>query len=571
MVVMTSNIWVHPKTKSYYFRREVPKDLREAIGKREWKTSLKTKDLNEARLRHNAEAQKCEEEFAKARAHLSGTLRIFPSDAPILADRWAVSIMDSWKQDPSLITLFTATVGDHLESAYEFAIREDLDSSADAFILDAIKSTLFSEGLPLPSLDDPSRKALSFAFREQYRNLCQVALSRVAGNWGKVIPTGHALIPLSISTSQDVKETTRLSYVYSKWAEDKRLNDGEDNRRTIKTTGEYGTSIRRFIELYGDLPVDEITRTLVQEFRESLAKMPAHAKGGKGKTAPQLIQMADLHDLPQISLNTTKKHLKCLSTILNFACQRLGLIEVEPVSASGIINRLSRAVHKENARNPKVKDYTVDELRRIFNSSLYLGNWHPSRNGHRSALFWAPLLMAYSGSRREEICQLNVSDIVKDKSTGLWCVDISPDTIDKNTKNDKSRVIPLHTDILKRGFLEYVHSLNPKGKLFPTLKFHPTEGYGAGLGKLWSAYLKDVVKLETDANPAHGFRHAFRTICRSVEIDSSISDWISGHSPSNIGGQYGRVTIETAKRALDKFPSFFKTETIVIQPIYMKE
>lgn len=560
MVVMTSNIWVHPKTKAYYFRREVPKDIRDAIGKREWKVSLKTKNINEARLRHNAEAQKCEEAFAKARAHLSGNLKIFPSDAPILADRWAKCTMDSWKQDPSLITLFTANVGGSIESAYDFATSEDLEHSLDALILDAIKSTLANEGLPLPSLDDPARTALSFAFREQYRNLCQIALSRVEGNWSVFAPTKHAETALSISASQDTKETTKLSYVYAKWAEDKRLNDGAENRSVNKTTGEYGTAIRRFIELYGDLSVDAITPAHVQEFRESLAKMPARPKGLKGKTVHELIETAELNELPTLSLTTIQKQLKCLATILNFGRQRLGLIEVEPVSASGITKRLSKAAHKQNAKQPKEKGYSFEELRRIFSSPLYTNNWQPKRNNHRNALYWVPLLMAYSGARREEVCQLNVSDIHQDKPTQIWCMLIAPDNIDKITKNDKSRTVPIHDDLLSLGFLDYVNTLDPNGKLFPTLKLHPTDGYGASFGKLWSKYLKDEVKLETQAVPAHGFRHSFKTLCRSVGIKTEIHDWITGHAPPNEGGGYGSVTIDTAARALKEFPSLICKE-----------
>ena len=555
MVVMTSNIWVHPKTKVYYFRREVPKDIREAIGKREWKVSLKTKNINEARLKHNAEAQKCEEAFAKERAHLSGNLKIFPSDAPILADRWASSIMEDWKQDPSLIKLYTATVGGKLESAYDLYVSEGLTDSLDTTILEAIKSALVNEGLPLPSIDDPARTALSFAFREQYRNLCQIALCRAQGNWSVFAPIEHAETPLSISASQDRKETTKLSYVFDKWAEDKRLNDGTENRSVDKTIGEYGTAIRRFIELYDDLPVDEITRAHVQEFKESLAKIPSRTRGFRGKTVHELIQMAECDALPTLSLSTIQKQLKCLSTILNFGRERLGLIEIEPVSASGITRRLSKAVHKQNAKTPKQKDYSFEEIRRIFSSALYTSNWQPKRHNHRNALYWIPLLMAYSGARREEVCQLNVSDIHKDKKTEIWCMVIAPDNIDKITKHDKSRTVPLHDDLLSLGFLDYVNTLDPKGKLFPTLKLHPTEGYGASFGKLWSKYLKDEVKLETQADPAHGFRHSFKTLCRSVGIQAEVHDWITGHSPANEGGRYGQITLETAKIALDSFPS----------------
>ncbi|MFV3388142.1 DUF6538 domain-containing protein [Pseudomonas sp. NY15364] len=58
--------WKHPQNGIFYFRREVPKDIRRVIGKREWKVSLKTRHLPEARLRFIGEAQRCEEAFTVA-------------------------------------------------------------------------------------------------------------------------------------------------------------------------------------------------------------------------------------------------------------------------------------------------------------------------------------------------------------------------------------------------------------------------------------------------------------------------------------------------------------------------
>ncbi|MFT5439558.1 MAG: hypothetical protein ACI9MJ_001422 [Alphaproteobacteria bacterium] len=38
-----------PKSGTYYFRRGVPTEIREEVGKPEWKESLGTKDVGEAK------------------------------------------------------------------------------------------------------------------------------------------------------------------------------------------------------------------------------------------------------------------------------------------------------------------------------------------------------------------------------------------------------------------------------------------------------------------------------------------------------------------------------------------
>lgn len=52
MVLMMSRPFKHQKTGVYYFRKAVPDDLRAAVGKREEKRTLRTKDPIEARQRH---------------------------------------------------------------------------------------------------------------------------------------------------------------------------------------------------------------------------------------------------------------------------------------------------------------------------------------------------------------------------------------------------------------------------------------------------------------------------------------------------------------------------------------
>ena len=44
MVLAMARPWKHPKTGIYWLRKGVPDDLRTAVGKREEKFSLKTRD-----------------------------------------------------------------------------------------------------------------------------------------------------------------------------------------------------------------------------------------------------------------------------------------------------------------------------------------------------------------------------------------------------------------------------------------------------------------------------------------------------------------------------------------------
>jgi hypothetical protein len=66
MSIMTSP-QKHPKSGIYYFRQSVPKECRSAIGKTEFKNSLGTKNLSEAKMRSVQFMQKADQLVSLAR------------------------------------------------------------------------------------------------------------------------------------------------------------------------------------------------------------------------------------------------------------------------------------------------------------------------------------------------------------------------------------------------------------------------------------------------------------------------------------------------------------------------
>ena len=68
MVLAMSRPWRHPKTGIYWLRKGVPDDLRAAVGKREEKFSLKTRDPVEAKRLHAQALIEIEQRWANLRA-----------------------------------------------------------------------------------------------------------------------------------------------------------------------------------------------------------------------------------------------------------------------------------------------------------------------------------------------------------------------------------------------------------------------------------------------------------------------------------------------------------------------
>lgn len=546
--------WKHPKSGVFYFRRQVPVEIRSIIGRSEWKVSLRTKDLASARLRFAAELVRCEEAFLAAREQLKGERQVSPSDAGKLAARWARSIVQGWDEQPSAVKDYLLISEEEVGRITDLVDVGEYTQRESA-VYGFIQESLTIHGLPLPDKADPAYRALVESFFQQLYELTALAESRYRGDWNSKVSLSSASEPLSYERHIATTSTRQLtvSQVYEAWAKDKRLTDG-DTRSTKKTISDFGSTVTRFVELFGDLPVQEISRAKCAEFRELLGKIPVRGRGTRGLSAPQLIEKAEAENLPVVALGTVRKQLRAMSAILNFAVQRLGVMKEEPIAASGMLRSIAKAAKRSQTRSAEDKHYTRSELRAIFSSPLFHGEWKPAKADFGKALYWLPLLMLYTGARREELAQLDVADVIQDDDSGIWYLSIRPGD-DKSIKTGTSRRrVPLHGDLLALGFPTYVESLPSTGRLFPELQPHPVNGYGHGVGKAWAKYLKEVVNLDTQASPSHGFRHTFKTLCREAGIETAVHDWITGHAAVNVGASYGSNPLQRMSEELQRFP-----------------
>ncbi|WP_206484347.1 DUF6538 domain-containing protein [Thalassotalea sp. G2M2-11] len=79
------------KTGVYYFRRVVPSDIREALGRgREIKRSLKTKDRQEANRLIVSHIAETDDLFSLTRLQLNSNedIKLTAKDAAVIASRW---------------------------------------------------------------------------------------------------------------------------------------------------------------------------------------------------------------------------------------------------------------------------------------------------------------------------------------------------------------------------------------------------------------------------------------------------------------------------------------------------
>ena len=569
--------WKDPRTGTYYIRRRIPKDIKPLLPEagETYKRTLGTKDAREAKTRFAAAWGHSEEFFLNIRLQLSGTHTPTLQDAIQLAARWAKAELGHMESTGRFQRFLVDLGNDNYETLRDLlshrsprALLSPAGMTArDRQHLDqTIAEELAKVSLPMPLPDTPFHQYVYEAFLTQYLELSEIAHKRHYGNYSAILELPHEA-PLSINRAKPESPEETLSTVFEHWSRNHR-HMGDGKRDVEKTAGEYQTTIVRFVELLGDLPVKQIKRKTIEEFYGLLRQMPSKGEGLKALNAHEQIARAKQLDLPLLSSATIKNKLMGLSSVLAYAV-KMEYITENPVVGSGITKSLRKASAKQS-RTATRKGYTQAELIKVFSSPLFKGEWSAPRASFGEAWKWLPLLLCYTGARREEIAQMKVNEVRKSED-GIWYLDllgISEDgSDDDRTLKTKGshRLVAIHQDLIDLGFLKYVDDLPIAGQLFPALKPNPTGWYGHNFGKRWGVYLREIVELQTPVSPSHGFRHSFKTMCREAGIPEEIHDAITGHDDGSVSRSYGeRHLLKTQQECLTRLPSITRLAGLLL-------
>lgn len=163
---------------------------------------------------------------------------------------------------------------------------------------------------------------------------------------------------------------------------------------------------------------------------------------------------------------------------------------------------------------------------------------------------WVPWLCAYTGARVGEVAQLRKQDVRKEGEH--WVIHITPEA--GTVKTDQARDVVLHEHLVAKGFPEFAQGCK-EGHLFlsPPKKGKAVRGPLRGLKNRLAEFARETVE-DRRVMPNHGWRHRFKTVARSVGMDSRVVDAIQGHAARTAGDDYGDVTVAAMALAIAKFP-----------------
>lgn len=550
---MASVTGMHQRGSRWYVRIMVPQDLQAAFGRSRLDLSLGTSDRREATLQATLKRAHWLATFETKRRELSPATvdAVTPELAQHLADRIRARVLsgdDDTRQDFALLADLARAMApppstlsipveapqqatpasperDPLEGISEAeaaaltALNAFMDQRAAqahtrrnlAIVLPLVQREAKSLGITF-DLDTPGVLEALPVCLAAYRKAWQEVTARDAG---EVVPTPEPQ-PLEVLPAAKAKSKAKtLRDVYDRW----KLSGA--TARSADSIAAYGRAVTQFEGQHPALPLEAFNGDLGDAYR---AWLVATCKTPK----------------------TARDRLTAIKSLLKFATETLEWLPKQPWRGLDI---KATTTHK---RRP----WTTDELATLFGTALHQQGTlpeHPLAGGQ--AAYWIPLLGLFTGARLGELCQLRTVDV--QTVSGLPVLVLTDDGEDQSIKSEAGhRTVPIHSELLRLGFLDYVETTRAKGadSLWPTLKLRkgkPSDYFGR-----WFKEHRENLGLTPSF---HYFRHTVRPLMRQAGFSEETQDKVTGHATQGSVGTrvYGHWTLPEVQAAVEaiKYPA----------------
>jgi integrase len=543
--------WI-PEKRRWRFRRRVPGDLVEVIGKPEWRSML--------RGRTEAEAKRealpfLEETDRTIKLALAGNWPPVDDDeVQALAIGWWADFRETRAAELERRTGSPdAWVSNTDPVEWALANEKELECSVDRFLsgprnLDYILPPELD--LIVGLLDDPKRAAglrRNVDAMAQLLHDCRLHHHAFAKTWAdewrerdratdRVAEAMHvgALESRDIVRLLDRPEASNSSLVGNGaraadaptvWRPAIRFDD-EDGDDLIaqwarwpgkrgklpgdKTVYEARRMMRKLIAFVGFDDLRRLTRKQIEDWIELLVQTAV--RPGE-KMAPM----------------TVRQHLIQLKALGNFAIYK-EMIEVNPAQ---------KIVFSARPKT-KIRGFTDVEARVVLEAA---------RRETVDYKRWLPWLCCFTGSRLDEPAGAAVVDV--EEVGRYWVLNVRLDHRHEGAtiKNESSvRRVPLHPKLIEEGFLHYVRSLPRNGPLFPSLrpdKFGSKAGNSTKrIGPIVRGLAGIMPSLaDKSLSPNHSWRHRLHNECRRLRIREDVENALIGHAQEGSGPGYGEYAI----------------------------
>ena len=521
----------------YCLRKAIPVELRQHFNKTEIVRTLSTKNRDEADLAAPAVISEINNLIQQARRALKDSELWSTTLVKTTATYWFNDSLCKGNWESNVSTAEGALVAD--KSFLEQMLERDTEEAIYSIYL-AIKADI-EEALSLGnlSLQISAPYWSDFIVEMAKRKIELIDRSYYHLNFKRNLHELPALLsetPEYLTPSYQGKPNSiNLSTLRERYTEVLQRRQPDAAKKRLAT---YNSGLNRAVSYFGTKDIKTICRRDLSAYHSILEQLPTQANLKKLPLNEQ-VKIADRDKLKRISQLTVRQNLIALSGLLAFAVSE-GYIDTN--YADGITKNIVRT------NSTSGKDYTSEEIHKIFASPIYTDGVKPKVD-FGEAYYWLPLLMYYTGARLNELAQLYVSQI--HLAEDVPYIRISAEYSDQSVKTNDTREIPIHSDLLTRGFGDYISQLDD-GRIFPQLTQSVQGNYGYNVSAWFGRYIKALGIDRKGLKPSHSFRHSFISQCRALGMREDIQNAITGHSNNTISSKYGSISLEVMSKQIER-------------------
>jgi len=248
------------------------------------------------------------------------------------------------------------------------------------------------------------------------------------------------------------------------------------------------------------------------------------------------------HPERKTTSKTAHDRFTWVKTLLKYAYLDLECISRHPWEGIELVKETT------NRRRP----WTNAELQTLFEQDLFIKHRLPSdKKSGVDAAYWIPLLGIYTGARLSELVQLQIKDVlIKDE---IPAISISNLGTGQQLKTSASvRTIPIHSELIRLGFLNYLDNIRNEGHESLWQKLNKRKDKPGGYFSNWFSEFRNSIGL-TGYPDFHCFRHTVRSQLGEAEVPEHVIDAILGHEIKGSTGTkvYTHRTLKTLKQAIE--------------------
>ena len=304
-----------------------------------------------------------------------------------------------------------------------------------------------------------------------------------------------------------------------------------------------------------DIRLHEITPTRVGAFIETFWKFPTR-QGKRPDSADAKAVLAEGGEAQ--SRENTAKRLRHIHALLGWLVQREDIDKSILGALTAELDGLALGRDTDHSQPLDLDDddfdedgyvaFSVADRKRLFHPEVYMA--HSARDAAR---FFIPLGSRWTGARLNELAQCTVADVRT--FDGIPCLSVTTSERDgdgrivpvkQRRKRVKSkagrRVLPLHPELIRLGFLDYVAERKATGhRALFDLKWFPKAGYGKYPGRDFRVLTEAVGVWEHKRKVFHSWRATIAQELEEVDLEDTLIDRFLGHSVNTIRARhYGR-------------------------------